>query len=82
MKKSTISRSEIADGLGIIDALAAKSGFLKSNGEARRDLKANSISVNKTKVKEDFMVTEDSLINGKYVLLSKGRKSNFILIVE
>jgi tyrosyl-tRNA synthetase len=68
--------------MSIIDALAAKTGFLSSNGEARRELKANAISVNKEKVSEDFMLTSDHLINNKYVLLGKGKKNNYILIVE
>ncbi|MGB1507916.1 MAG: tyrosine--tRNA ligase, partial [Crocinitomicaceae bacterium] len=56
--------------------------FLKSNGEARRELKANAIAVNKTKVSEDYTIKPDTLINDKYVLLSKGKKNNFILVVE
>ena len=79
--QATVSRDEIGS-LGIIDALSAKTGFLKSNGEARRELKGNAISVNKAKVKEDFVITSDSLINDKYILLGKGKKNNYILIVE
>ncbi len=77
----TLPKEEII-GMGIIDALGAKTNFLKSNGEARRELKGNAISVNKTKVKEDFVLSEESLINGKFVLLSKGKKTNYIVIVE
>ena len=80
--QATISRTELNEGLGIIDALSAKSGFLASNGEARRELKANAISVNKEKVADDFIISEDVLINNKYVLLGKGKKNNYILIVE
>ncbi|MEH6407693.1 MAG: tyrosine--tRNA ligase, partial [Leeuwenhoekiella sp.] len=47
--QAEIDRSEIASGVEIIALLAEKSGFLKSNGEARRALKENSISVNKEK---------------------------------
>ena len=80
--QATVSREDLANGLGIIDALSAKTGFLKSNGEARRELKGNSISVNKEKVNDQFMVTEDILINNRYLLLGKGKKNNYILIVE
>lgn len=80
--QATISRAELVSGLGIIDALSAKSGFLASNGEARRELKGNAIAVNKEKVSEDFVLTADHLINDKYVLLGKGKKNNYILIVE
>lgn len=80
--QAIISRSEIEAGLGIIDALSARTGFLSSNGEARRELKANAVSVNKTKVSEEFTLTSETLINNKYILLGKGKKNNYILIVE
>ncbi len=80
--QATVSREDVKNGLGIIDALSAKTGFLKSNGEARRELKGNAISVNKEKVNDQFLVTEDVLINGKYALLGKGKKNNYILIVD
>jgi tyrosyl-tRNA synthetase len=80
--QATVSRSEFGEAMSIVDALAAKSGFLSSNGEARRELKANAISVNKEKVGEDFTITMANLINNKYLLLGKGKKNNYILVVE
>ncbi|MGB0390945.1 MAG: tyrosine--tRNA ligase [Salibacteraceae bacterium] len=69
------------DGMGIIDALA-ESGFLKSKGDARRSLKENAISVNKEKVKEDFVLSSDNLISDKYILLQRGKKNYFLLITK
>lgn len=80
--QATVSRDEIKQGIGIIDALSAKTGFLKSNGEARRELQGNAISVNKTKVKADFVLTENQLLNDSYILLGKGKKNNYIIVVE
>ncbi|NNC50802.1 MAG: tyrosine--tRNA ligase [Flaviramulus sp.] len=77
--QTQISKSEIENGLDIIAALAEKGGFLKSNGEARRALKENSISVNKEKVKEDYIITANDLINNKFILLQRGKKNYFIL---
>lgn len=74
-----ISHSDIETGLGIISALAEEGSFLKSNGEARRALKENSISVNKAKVKEDYTITTNDLINDKFVLLQRGKKNYFVL---
>lgn len=79
--QATISKEEFKT-IGLLDALAGKTGFLASNGEARRELKANAISVNKEKVDEEFSFSEEHLINGKYILLGKGKKNNYILIVE
>lgn len=80
--QAQISMSELTPGLDMIGALAAKTNFLGSNGEARRELKQNSISVNKEKVKEDYLITEDDLINNKFVLLQRGKKNYFVLVVE
>jgi tyrosyl-tRNA synthetase len=76
--QTEISQADIDDGLDIIAALAEKGGFLKSNGEARRALKENSISVNKEKVKDDYIITSKDLINNKFILLQRGKKNYFV----
>jgi len=76
-----VSKSEIENGLDIIGALAEKTGFLKSNGEARRALKENSVSVNKEKVTEGYSITSSDLINNQFVLLQRGKKNYFIIKV-
>ncbi len=80
--QAKIEKEDVEAGLDMIGALAAKSNFLKSNGEARRALKENSISVNKEKVGEDYMITSDDLLNGKYVIINKGKRNTYILRVE
>lgn len=77
--QAEISKDIIAEGLDIIGALAEKTGFLKSNGEARRALKENSISVNKEKVKDDYNITSEDLINNQFVLLQRGKKNYFVI---
>ena len=77
--QAEIERSLIKHGIDIIGALSSLSGFLNSNGEARRALKENSISVNKQKVTQDFIITEKELIADQYVLLQRGKKNYFIL---
>ena len=74
-----IPQADVESGLDIIAALAEKGGFLKSNGEARRALKENSISVNKEKVQDDYTITSKDLINNKFVLLQRGKKNYFVL---
>lgn len=80
--QASVPKSDFDSGLSIVDALAGKTNFLSSNGEAKRELKANAITVNKEKVTEELKLTEDDLINGKYVLIGKGKKNNYILIAE
>ena len=63
----------------MIAALSVETEFLNSNGEARRALKENSISVNKSKVGLDYTLTKKDLINGKYVLINKGKKNTYLI---
>ena len=80
--QAEISMSDIENNLDIITALVEKSGFLKSNGEARRALKENSISVNKEKINDAFKLSKENLINNKFILLQRGKKNYFVLIVK
>lgn len=77
--QAEIAKQLLTDGVDIIAALAEHSGFLKSNGEARRALKENSIAVNKEKVKEGYAIHESDLINDQFVLLQRGKKNYFVL---
>lgn len=77
-----ISKADFDEGLDMIAALAAKTNFLNSNGEARRALKENAISVNKEKVAENYVLSAEDLINGKYIILNKGKKNTYIIKVN
>lgn len=77
--QAEISRDDIESGINIVDVLNEKSGFLKSNGEARRALAENSISVNKEKVTEEFQLSSKDLINNQFVLLQRGKKNYFVI---
>jgi len=80
--QAEISRDVISEGINIVDVLNEKSGFLKSNGEARRALAENSISVNKEKVTEEYQLTSKDLINNQFVLLQRGKKNYFVIRVK
>ena len=80
--QAEISRNDIDSGINIVDVLNEKSGFLKSNGEARRALTENSISVNKEKVTEEFQLTSTDLINNQFVLLQRGKKNYFVIRIK
>src|SRR5690606_18425645 len=77
--QAEISKDEIKNGIDIVGALGEKTGFLKSNGEARRALKENSISVNKEKISVDFKLSEKDLIKEKFILLQRGKKNYFVI---
>tara|TARA_R110002073_G_scaffold279026_1_gene443015 strand:- start:277752 stop:279056 length:1305 start_codon:yes stop_codon:yes gene_type:complete len=79
--QAEINHADLTDGLDMIGALAAKTNFLNSNGEARRALKENAIAVNKEKVDEAYVITSNDLIANSYVLLQRGKKNYFLLKV-
>lgn len=77
--QAEIQKSQLEEGLDMIAALSAKTNFLKSNSEARRAIKQHAVAVNKEKINQDYQLTPQDLINEKYIILNKGKKSTFIL---
>jgi tyrosyl-tRNA synthetase len=73
-----VTLDELSAGISIVDALV-KSGFMKSNGEARRALQEGSISVNKVKVDAERMLSTADVLAGGVVLLQRGKKNYFLL---
>ncbi len=76
-----VKSSEVIDieGVNIVD-MCGDTGFLASKSEARRALKENSVAVNSEKVTEDFNFSDADLINGKYILLQRGKKNKFLVV--
>jgi tyrosyl-tRNA synthetase len=74
-----VDKKELKAGLNIVDLVAQKSEIFSSNGEARRMLKSNAVSVNKEKVSEEKRLTNSDLLNQKYVLIQKGKKNYYLL---
>lgn len=76
-----VSKEQIASGVTVID-LATMHDKVPSKSEARKLIKSNGFSVNKVKVGEKDTVDESNLINGKYLLLQKGKKDYCLLTVN
>ena len=76
-----IESSIINKGLDMISALSNTTNFLQSNSEARRALRENSISINKNKVNEDYLIDKKDLISNKYIILNKGKRNTYIIKV-
>jgi len=74
-----VNRAEFESGIGLLDFLAAKTGIFKSNGEARRMLKDHAVAINKSKVNEDYTLSNNDLLNNKYILIQKGKKNYFLV---
>ena len=67
---------------GIVDFLAEKTQVFGSKGEARRMLKSNAVSINKEKVNEEKQISSTDLISNKYILVQKGKKNYFLIIIK
>ena len=67
---------------GVLEFLTEKTNVFTSKGEARRMINSNAVSINKEKINEGFQIKKDNLINGKYLLIQKGKKNYFLIIFK
>lgn len=80
VKQVTGSADQLNEGIDLVTFLA-ESGVFASKGEARKMVQGGGISINKEKVTvADQKLTADHLLNGKYVLLQKGKKDYTLAI--
>jgi len=78
----SISKDKISEGIDITEFLTTETAIFASKGEARRMLKDNGLSVNKEKVNDVYQITSSDLLNGRYILVQKGKKNYYLVIVE
>ena len=77
-----IEKDNFTSGVTVID-LAAMHDKVPSKSEARKLIKSNGFSINKTKkANEKELITSESLIGGKYLLLQKGKKDYHLIIAK
>lgn len=64
----------------ILDALAVKTSVFPSKGECRKMIQAGGVSIDKQKFTDpNGNLTSDHILDGKYVLVQKGKKNYFII---
>jgi len=71
--------SDIENGLNIVELVAENTNIFPSKGEARRMLKDGGLQLNKEKMKEDYTVTKENLLNNKYLIVQKGKKNYYLI---
>lgn len=68
---------------GIMTLLTDDTAVFASKGELRRLLQGGGLSINKKKITEEsYSVTPDAYINGRYLLVQKGKRNYFLITVE
>ena len=80
--QGNIAKADLDNGIAIVDLLAQNTSMFSSKGEARRMVQGNGISINKTKVGLDKVISPSDLISEKYILAQKGKRDQFLIIVE
>uniref|UniRef100_UPI0026ECDE56 tyrosine--tRNA ligase n=1 Tax=uncultured Muribaculum sp. TaxID=1918613 RepID=UPI0026ECDE56 len=77
-----VPRSVIAEGVKLADLLTDHAAVFPSKGEMRKMVQGGGVSVNKEKVTDPYApVSEEMLLNGKYILVQRGKKNYFLLKV-
>lgn len=78
-----VSMDEFATGTKAVDLFTEKAAVFPSKGEMRKLVQSGGVSVNKEKLATaDEVVTSASLLNNKYLLVQKGKKNYFLLIIK
>jgi len=71
---------EIHNERGILEFLTDDSGVFPSRGELRRMIQGGGLSINKEKVENEArVITKSDFLNGKYILVQKGKKNYFLV---
>jgi len=78
-----ISMQKLQTGIPVMDILSEDTNIFPSKGDLRRTIKGNGLSINKEKVQDqELIVNKDFLIDGKYILVQKGKKNYYLIIAE
>lgn len=78
-----VSLDEFATGIKAVDLFTEKAAVFPSKGEMRKLVQSGGVSVNKEKLATaEEVVTSASLLNNKYLLVQKGKKNYFLLIIK
>ncbi len=78
-----VAKAKFDAGINVLDLLAGETDIFPSKGELKRTIKGNGMSINKEKYSDEAgIINTDNLINGKYLLVQKGKKNYFLVIAE
>ena len=78
-----VSKAALEQGVPVLDLLSEFSAVFPSKGEARRTIAGGGVSINKEKLESvDTVVNTSALLNGKYILVQKGKKNFYLLLAQ
>lgn len=75
-----VNKADVTNGINVVDLLVDKAPVFPSKTEARKMITGNAVSISKTKVTDvNAVINLDSFNGGKYLLVSKGKKENYLI---
>ena len=78
-----VSREELAAGVKAADLCTEKAAIFASKGEMRKLVQSGGVSVNKEKLAAaDAVIDSSALLDGKYLLVQRGKKNYYLLIAK
>ena len=78
-----IDAARLEAGIPVLDMLAVETGVFSSKGEARKMIQGNGLSINKDKYTDpNGTITSQHLLNGRYILVQRGKKNYFLIIAR
>lgn len=78
-----VAKADVEAGVKLVDLLTEKAAVFPSKGELRKLAQQGGLSINKEKVADvNAVVDAGMLLNDKYILVQKGKKNYFLLIVK
>lgn len=80
--RCNLSLTLLESGVGAADFLSEHTHVFASKGEARRMIKDGGVLINKEKISDEFTFGTEQLLNGRYILVQKGKKNYYLVIVS
>jgi tyrosyl-tRNA synthetase len=80
--RHTISREKVIESKEIIPFLVDETNIFPSNGQARQKLTENAISINKTKIGVEYIISDKDIIHDSIILVQQGKKNYFLVEIQ
>ena len=81
--RTEVSRSLFESGIAITELLADHTGVFPSRGEARKMIAAGGVSINKNKLTDPVLASNAvELLSNKYLLIQKGKKNYYLVVIS
>ncbi len=78
-----VARENLSEGIKVTDLLVEEAAVFKSKGELRKLIQSGGISINKEKIEDtEFVINNSLLLADKYLLVQRGKKNYYLIIVK